>query len=165
MRAWQFHLALQKAKRWGMERSGTIVQQIGEFVAARVGLLKKAGSFAAVGVVNTLVDFAIFAAAVTMLGLPLVPANVLSWSIAVSGSYVMNSYTTFAAESGRRLEARAYGVFILSGLAGLIANTTALVLASYVVPVLVAKVVAIGVSFLVNFTLSHLVVFGNGPRA
>jgi putative flippase GtrA len=77
----------------------------------------------------------------------------------------MNSYTTFAAESGRQLKARAYGVFILSGLAGLIANTTALVLASYVVPVLVAKVVAIGVSFLVNFTLSHLVVFGNRPRA
>ena len=148
-----------------MERSGTIVQQIGEFIAARLGLFKKAGSFAAVGVINTLVDFAVFAMAVTVLGLPLIPANIMSWSVAVSGSYVMNSYTTFAAESGRQLKARAYGVFILSGVAGLIVNTTVLVLASYVLPVLLAKVVAIGASFIVNFTLSHMVVFGAKPRA
>jgi putative flippase GtrA len=90
---------------------------------------------------------------------------VLSWSVAVSGSYIMNSYTTFAAESGRQLTARAYGTFIVSGIAGLVANTTALVLASYVLPILLAKVVAIGVSFLINFTLSHLFVFGNKSGA
>ena len=142
-----------------MERS-TLFGRIRDLGAARIGLFKKAGSFAAVGVVNTLVDFAVFAAAVKVFALPLVPANVLSWAVAVSGSYVMNTYTTFAAESGRQLQARAYGAFILSGIAGLIANTTALVLASYVLPVLLAKIVAIGVSFLVNFTLTHLVVFG-----
>lgn len=126
---------------------------------ARFGLLKKAGSFAAIGVVNTLLDFAIFVLCYQVAGLPIIPANVIAWTIAVSGSYVMNSQVTFAAESGRRLNARAYGTFILSGLAGLVANTTVLVLASYVVPVLVAKVLAIGVSFLVNFSLSHFVVF------
>ncbi len=148
----------------GMERSSTIVQHIGEFVTSRVGLIKKAGSFAAVGVINTMVDFVLFATAVKVFGLPLIPANLLSWSVAVSSSYVLNSYTTFAAESGRQLKARAYGAFILSGLAGLTANTTALVLASYFLPVLLAKVAAIGVSFFVNFTLSHLVVFGNRRR-
>jgi putative flippase GtrA len=147
-----------------MERRNAI-QQVTEFVAARIGLFKKAGSFAAVGAINTVVDFAVFALAVKVLALPLVPANVMAWSVAVSGSYVMNSYTTFAAESGRELKASAYGAFILSGVAGLIANTTALVLASYVMPVLMAKVVAIGVSFLVNFTLTHLVVFRARPKA
>ena len=141
-----------------------IFRQIRAYLTARLGLLKKAGSFAAIGVVNTLVDFGLFALAVEVLGLPLVPANVLAWSIAVSGSYVMNSYTTFAAESGRELNLRAYGTFVASGIVGLIANTTALVLASYVVPVLLAKVIAIGVSFLVNFTLSHVVVFGATPQ-
>ena len=144
-----------------MERRNTVFRRVGEFVAPRTGLFRKAGSFAVVGVINTLVDFVIFAAAVKLFALPLIPANVLSWSIAVSGSYIMNSYTTFAAESGRQLTARAYWTFILSGIAGLVANTTALVLASYVLPILLAKVVAIGVSFLVNFTLSHLFVFGN----
>ena len=67
--------------------------------------------------------------------------------------------TTFATESGRRLQLKAYGVFVLSGIAGLIANTTTLVVLSYVMPVLIAKLVAIGVSFVVNFSLSHFVVF------
>jgi putative flippase GtrA len=147
-----------------MAGSHDMFHNIGTYLTARLGLIKKAGSFAAIGVVNTLVDFGLFALAVEVLGLPLVPANVLAWSIAVSGSYVMNSYTTFAAESGRKLSARAYGTFIVSGIVGLIANTTALVLASYIVPVLIAKLVAIGVSFLVNFTLSHIVVFGTTPR-
>ncbi len=35
--------------------------------------------------------------------LDLIVANVLAWMVAVSGSYVMNSYVTFAAESGRKL--------------------------------------------------------------
>jgi putative flippase GtrA len=119
----------------------------------------KAASFAGVGVVNSLVDLAIFLAAYNLLGLPLVPANVLAWLVAVSGSYVMNSFVTFAAESGRRLHWRAYGTFVASGIAGVLANTTTLVVASYWVPVLAAKLLAIVVSFAVNFSLSHFVVF------
>jgi len=133
-------------------------------VTERLGLIRKMSSFAVIGVVNTLVDFAVFVFAVKVLALALVPANVVAWSIAVSGSYVLNSLTTFAAESGRKLSLRAYLTFLASGVVGLIANTTALVLASYVVPVLVAKLIAIGVSFLVNFTLSHFVVFGRMQR-
>jgi putative flippase GtrA len=119
----------------------------------------KAASFAGVGVVNSLVDLAVFLAAYNLLGLPLVPANVLAWLVAVSGSYVMNSFVTFAAESGRRLHWRAYGTFVASGIAGVLANTTTLVVASYWVPVLAAKLLAIAVSFAVNFSLSHFVVF------
>jgi len=48
---------------------------------------------------------------------------------------------------------------------GLIANTTVLVVASWMIPELIAKVLAIGASFLVNFSLSHWVVFRPGrPR-
>jgi putative flippase GtrA len=119
----------------------------------------KAASFAGVGVVNSLVDLAVFLAAYNLLGLPLVPANVLAWLVAVSGSYVMNSFVTFAAESGRRLHWRAYGAFVASGIAGVLANTTTLVVASYWMPVLAAKLLAIAVSFAVNFSLSHFVVF------
>src|SRR5258708_5952332 len=91
--------------------------------------------------------------------LPLVPANLLAWLVAVSGSYVMNCFITFAAESGRQLRWRAYGAFVLSGIAGVVANTTTLVIASYWIPVLLAKLLAIGASFAVNFSLSHFVVF------
>ena len=119
----------------------------------------KAISFALVGVVNTLIDLGIFIIGYNMLGLPLVPANVLAWLVAVSGSYVMNSFITFAAESGGKLRWRSYGTFVASGVAGVIANTAVLVVASYWVPVLAAKLLAIVVSFAVNFSLSHFVVF------
>jgi putative flippase GtrA len=126
--------------------------------------LTKATSFALVGVVNTTVDLAVFVAAYNWLHLSLIPANVLAWFVAVSVSYVLNSTITFAAESGRKLRWRDYGTFVASGVVGVVANTATLVLASYVVPVWLAKAMAIGVSFLVNFSMSHFVVFRNKVR-
>lgn len=128
------------------------------------GVTLKAASFAMVGVVNTFIDLGIFLAAYNLLKLPLIPANVLAWLVAVSGSYVMNSFITFAAESGRQLRWRAYGAFVASGVAGVITNTAILVVASYWVPVLAAKLLAIAVSFVVNFSLSHFVVFRTRER-
>jgi putative flippase GtrA len=119
----------------------------------------KAASFAMVGVVNTLIDLGVFLAAYGVFGLPLIAANVFAWLIAVSCSYVMNSFITFAHESGRELNWRAYGTFVASGIAGVVANTMTLVIASYWMPVIAAKLLAIVASFLVNFSLSHFVVF------
>ena len=109
--------------------------------------------------VNAAVDFAVFSFAYYYLGLPIVAANVMAWLVAVSGSYVMNSLTTFARESGRELRAKAYFTFMISQVAGLLANTTTVFVASYFMPVWLGKVLAIGASFLVNFSLSHFVVF------
>jgi putative flippase GtrA len=128
-------------------------------------IVLKAMSFGMVGVVNSAVDFGVFALAYSYFDLPIILANVLSWCVAVSGSYVMNSLTTFAHESGRELRARAYFSFALSQAAGLVANTTTVVVARHFMPVLIGKVLAIGVSFLVNFTLSHFIVFRKRPHA
>jgi putative flippase GtrA len=142
----------------------------------------KAASFAMVGVVNTAVDYSVFllmrwllasSAAVTAAIAALIDlchcgsvnvsiliiANLIAWIIAVSGSYVMNSFFTFAAESGRKLRVKAYASFVASGIAGVITNTTTLVIAAHFLPVPLAKLLAIGASFLVNFSLSHFVVF------
>ena len=91
----------------------------------------------------------------------LIAANTISWIVAVSGSYIMNSSITFAAESGRKLRWRAYFAFVASGIAGWIANTATLLVAAEVLllPVWLAKLVAILASFVVNFSLSHFVVF------
>ena len=148
------------------------------------GLSVKAVSFAAIGLVNTLVDYGVFLLARAMLSgsaagvaavgslddfcqcsnataTTLVVANLISWSVAVTGSYVMNSSITFAAESGRQLRLRAYLTFVASGIIGLITNTAVLLFAAQVLlfPVWLAKVVAILGSFIVNFSLSHFVVF------
>jgi putative flippase GtrA len=128
-------------------------------------IVLKALSFAIVGVVNSAVDFGVFSFAYYYLGLPIIAANVSSWAVAVSGSYVMNSMTTFARESGRALSFKAYAGFAASQVAGLIANTATVFIASHFVEVWVGKLFAIGASFLVNFTLSHFVVFRKRPDA
>src|SRR5712691_11272111 len=139
---------------------------------ARVVIIKKAVSFGLVGLVNAAIDFAVFWTAIQAFGVAKIPANVLAWMVAVSASYVMNSFTTFAAESGRKLRWRAYGAFVASGVAGMVASTAALVVADWLIATVIgnddlrlalAKIGAIGVSFLVNFSLSHFVVFR--PRA
>jgi putative flippase GtrA len=86
-------------------------------------------------------------------------ANVVAWLVAVSGSYVMNSFITFAAESGRRLRWLDYGTFVASGIPGVIASTTALDIAALFMPVPLAKGCAILTAFAINFSMSHFVVF------
>ena len=158
--------------------------------AARVwegrGVLIKAMSFAAIGLLNVAIDASVFFLSYAALGsfapfvrvlaqiadlcpcggvetVRLVLANVIAWMVAVSGSYVMNSYITFAQESGRQLRWRAYLTFVVSGIAGMIANTVVLVLAAQIMPVWAAKALAILASFVVNFSLSHFVVFRAKP--
>jgi putative flippase GtrA len=148
------------------------------------GLSIKAVLFALIGVVNTLVDYGVFllaraalsgsAAGLAAIGslndfcqcsnataTTLVISNLISWSVAVTGSYIMNSSITFAAESGRRLRLGAYLTFVVSGVAGLLTNTAVLLFAAEVLllPVWLAKAIAILGSFVVNFSLSHFVVF------
>jgi putative flippase GtrA len=145
---------------------------------------RKAFTFASVGVVNTVVDYCVFllaraaltrsATALAAIGslsgycacgnvtsLTLVASNLISWSVAISGSYIMNSSITFAAESGRKLRWRHYLAFVASGILGWFANTATLLIAAEVLllPVWLAKGVAILASFLVNFSMSHFVVF------
>jgi len=144
-------------------------------------IVLKAVSFALVGIINATVNYIVFwvtlrviaaspalegfiARAAHALDLTAedagaIFANVVAWVVAVSGSYVMNSFYTFAAESGRKLTWRAYFAFAASGVLGLVADTTALLIASRFLPIMLAKLVAIGAGFVVNFSMSHFVVF------
>jgi putative flippase GtrA len=124
-----------------------------------VGL--KAISFGLVGLVNSAIDFAMFSFAYYYLALPIIVANTIAWAVAVSGSYIMNSTITFAAESGRRLGIKSYFAFVLSQVAGFLGNTVTVwcLVELLFIPAWAAKVAAIAVSFAINFSLSHFVVF------
>ncbi|MEH2483606.1 putative flippase GtrA [Nitrobacteraceae bacterium AZCC 2146] len=126
-------------------------------------MVSKMISFGVIGLGNTVIDLAIFTFAYQVLSLPLVPANVLAWLVAVSGSYVMNTMITFHAESGRVLRRKDYLSFVASGVLGVIATTTTLVVLSHFMPVIAAKLVSIVAGFVVNFTMSHFVVFRSKP--
>ena len=124
-------------------------------------LVLKAISFGLVGLVNSAIDFAVFSFAYYYLDLPIIVSNAMAWIVAVTASYVMNTTITFAAESGRSLGFGRYLGFAASQFAGFLANTATvwcLVELAHV-PAWAGKVVAIGVSFVVNFSLSHFVVF------
>ena len=122
-------------------------------------LVAKAMSFGLIGCVNATVDFVVFSIGHLYFELPIIPANLISWCVAVTNSYVLNSMITFAKESGRRLSFGRYIAFAATQVGGLIANTITVFVASFFMPVLVAKLLAIGASFVVDFTLSHLLVF------
>ncbi|MGA8989188.1 MAG: GtrA family protein [Rhodoplanes sp.] len=162
--------------------SASLLSRAGPILQKRVGVMRKAVSFALIGLINTAVDATVFflvyayltsSAPLTRLfaaaaglyrcgaaeDLALVAANVTAWLVAMTFSYVMNSTITFAAESGRKLRFKAYVAFAASGVLGVVANTATLVLAAQVLPVWAAKGCAILVSFVVNFSMSHFVVF------
>ena len=145
-----------------MDRPSLLDRMLTAWHGRAIGL--KAISFAIVGLVNSAVDLGVFSLAYYYFEQPIILANVIAWCIAVSGSYVMNTLTTFARESGRKLSMKAYISFALSQVAGLVANTTTVFVASYFMPVLAGKVLAIAASFLVNFSLSHFVVFRKHPE-
>ena len=145
-----------------MDRPSLLDRMLTAWHGRAIGL--KAISFAIVGLVNSAVDLGVFSLAYYHFEQPIILANVIAWCVAVSGSYVMNTLTTFARESGRKLSMRAYVSFALSQVAGLVANTTTVFIASYFMPVLAGKILAIAASFLVNFSLSHFVVFRKRPE-
>jgi len=122
-------------------------------------LVLKAVSFATIGVVNATIDFSVFTFSYYYLGWPILVANPLAWVIAVTNSYVMNSLITFAAESGRKLRVKDYVMFAAAQAGGLVANTLTVLVVSQFVAAWIAKISAIGVSFVVDFSLSHFVVF------
>jgi len=122
-------------------------------------IVLKMFSFGVIGLGNTAIDFGVFTFAYKALELPLVASNVLAWLVAVSGSYVMNTTFTFRAESGRVLRGKDYLRFVVSGVLGVVATTTTLVVLSHYLAVITAKLISILAGFAVNFAMSHFIVF------
>lgn len=126
-------------------------------------LLKQIFSFGLIGFVNAGVDAAVFFTALNTVTGNLVVANVCAWIVAVTCSYFLNSRFTF--HKAPRL--KDFVFFATTQIGGLVANTVALVLAAKALaPVfdtttslIVAKIIAIGVGFVVNFTLARFLVF------
>jgi|ERR1041385_2945420 putative flippase GtrA len=119
----------------------------------------KAMSFAMVGAINTVVDAVVFFLLLGYATNSLVIANVGAWLTAITGSFVMNSLTTFSAETGGRPRLKHFPGFVMSGIVAVTASTTAVVIAAKFMPVWAAKAIAILASFAVNFSITHFVVF------
>ncbi len=127
--------------------------------------------FGLVGLVNAGVDAAVFFTTVAILthvaavaihpDWILILSNACSWIVAVTCSYVLNTRFTFARHSGGKMSFRDYLLFAASQFGGFLAHTAMLVAAAKFFPLPVAKLLGIGIGFVVNFTLARAIVFKN----
>jgi len=108
-------------------------------------------SFATIGVINVVVDVTVFSIAYQLFYLPLVLSNIISWAVAVSGSYAMNTKVTFGKETGGTFSWKRYFHFAASGVLGVIVATIILVILSKYTGVFVAKFASIIIAFGLNF--------------
>jgi putative flippase GtrA len=106
--------------------------------------------FLAVGVINTLVDFAIFAV-LTFGGVAPVPANIASYGCGILTSYSLNSSWTFAPADGPKHSWPRFLGTIGASLAVLALSTLLVATFARMMPVLLAKVIATVVTTAVNF--------------
>lgn len=136
--------------------------------------------FMAVGVVNFLVDLGVLTLLHSVIGLPVVPSNIVSYSCGVVNSYILNRYWTFKiklkffnvytlkSETKIHFLSVPFMKFIFVNLVSLGVNTLAMYILVdlYSLNPVLSKVAATFFSFVVNFAGSKLLVFkDNGGSA
>lgn len=113
--------------------------------------------FALVGVGNSVIDFCVFYAGHEKIGLSIVLANLLAFLVAVTFSYVINSLYTFSRPHQELLNVRKSLLFVLGAILGFIVATAVLLLLAKMMNLYVAKLLAMIVSFCVNYNLSRAI--------
>lgn len=124
----------------------------------KIGLLR----FGAVGVVNTIIDFAIFITLVRYFEWNLLLANTMAYIFAVSNSYVLNLIWTFRKSEGAKFGAHSYMLFVTVNTVGfMIGSLVIWQLQDIVIPEF-AKLMSIAVTLVWNFFATKRFVIEKG---
>lgn len=117
--------------------------------------------FGLVGVVNTALHYVVFLLLFRAMGVPMLLASGLGYTVGLLNSYVMNRAWTFRVVGPRRTAE--FVRFVVVNLVAMGANLVALHLLTVagLIPE-VAQVLAIGGSLVVNFVGNRIWVFGVG---
>lgn len=127
----------------------------------KTGELQKAGRFALVGVLNTLLDMGLFALLAQLLGVNVYLSQCVSFSAGVLNSYLLNRSWTFRAKD--RFWSPALLRFLLLNLA-MLALSTEIIWVFYTglgIHKLIAKVISTGCTLVISFLVNRLWVFRN----
>jgi len=114
--------------------------------------------FALVGASGTAIDFALFYLFYSLLGLPLVLANTLSYGTGLTSSFFLNRRYTFA--DSPKQDSRRVWLSLLFGYIGLAINTALVWGIEQVAHVWVGKVAAVFVVLVYNYLMNKWFVFG-----
>ena len=123
--------------------------------------------FAAIGLLNTGVDFSLFFTFTSVIGLPIYLSNIISTSAALCLSYLLNAALTFQSTKTTRRTALFFAVTIsgLWALQPIVIHTVLVILRaapdsiSYELLLLSAKIAATAASLVWNFLLYKYLVF------
>jgi putative flippase GtrA len=140
-------------------------------------------TFGVIGVFNTALDFAIFNFLSFVVAFPLIMSNIISVSIAMLVSYVLNSYFTFSNQQSRKSIKQfllfffitAIGIYVIQNFIiylfsdlwihpakmtlKFIENVTSSTINSVIFNANFSKVLAVGFAMVWNFSLYKFVVF------
>ncbi|MES9903054.1 MAG: GtrA family protein [Sedimenticola sp.] len=114
--------------------------------------------FGIVGVVNTAIDFGLFILLFWGLGLEPLVANALAYLLAVTNSFFLNHSWTFRIDNSA-ISLISYGRFVVFNSFGLFLATLAILFLSDFIRAELAKLLAVGLTLVWNFSTSKLFVF------
>lgn len=116
--------------------------------------------FSVVGVLNTAIDFCIFSLLHYGFGIPYIIAHIFGFLFAVGNSFLCNSLWTFKNLRKDKWVTQVIKFLIVGGI-GLLLSTLTIYIAAKFMPVIVAKIIASGISMAWNYLGSWLFVFRN----
>jgi putative flippase GtrA len=115
--------------------------------------------FGLVGAASTSIDVGVYWLLTGLAHVAPLPANALSYSLAVINSFALNKHITFRRREMRRSSILQLANFAIVRLLCLGISTTVLALSLLLVPSLAAKLVSVGITFLFAYTLSNQLVY------
>jgi len=114
--------------------------------------------FGVVGVLNTALDFAVFLLLTKKIGMHPAIANVISYCVGLTNSFICNKLWTFGAVAQRTHVGKQFAVFAALNLAGLAISTTIVAALQFIGPA-TAKLISIPFVFAWNYWTSRRFVY------
>lgn len=119
--------------------------------------------FVIVGTINTGIDIIVFFTLHFWLAVAVAPANILAFLAAVSNSYFMNRYWSFAHRPSQKPTALEYGQFLTVSVLAVGISTALLVYGQAFLAVAYLKFIAALFTPIMNFLLYRYFVFTPSP--
>ncbi len=133
---------------------------IGDRLHPLVAIVPQFSRYTVVSVLALALDFAVYLM-LTTTDMKAALAGVIGYGCGLALHYLLSVRFVFDAHAAQKAQVRLFGEFALSGLAGMAITALVIALVADVagLPVLPAKILAAGASFLVVFALRRSVVF------
>jgi len=122
--------------------------------------LFKFTKFGLVGILCTLIDFILFISLIFIFELSIISSHLSAFSVAVLISYFLNKNYTFDSSLIKNNQ-KTITKYILLNTIGAVISTTALLLLSSLIHILIAKLFAAALSLLWNYTSSYFFIFSS----